>query len=108
MGSIATLVNDGNVVYDPVIRTKHPDQGKASAQNDERPSAVLHRSLHHSPLQAVSAKGNYLFLSNGQKIFDATGGAAVACLGGGNDRLVFLTKFDRPLLTSEQRFESLG
>jgi adenosylmethionine-8-amino-7-oxononanoate aminotransferase len=49
-------------------------------------SAVLHRSLHHRPLYVTSAKGNYLHLSNGQKILDATGGAAVACLGSGNIR----------------------
>jgi adenosylmethionine-8-amino-7-oxononanoate aminotransferase len=49
-------------------------------------SVVLHRSLHHQPLHVTSAKGNYLHLSNGQKILDATGGAAVACLGSGNIR----------------------
>jgi adenosylmethionine-8-amino-7-oxononanoate aminotransferase len=49
-------------------------------------SAVLHRSLHHKPLHVTSAKGNLLCLSNGQKIFDATGGAAVSCLGSGNKR----------------------
>ncbi|OQN96005.1 hypothetical protein B0A48_17996 [Cryoendolithus antarcticus] len=50
-------------------------------------SAVLHRSLHHDPHQAGHAKGNYLYLSNGQKIFDATGGAAVACLGSNDERV---------------------
>ncbi|KAK6400645.1 hypothetical protein LTR95_019285, partial [Oleoguttula sp. CCFEE 5521] len=50
-------------------------------------SAVLHRSLHHDPHHAVHAKGNYLYLSNGQKIFDATGGAAVACLGSNDERV---------------------
>ena len=51
-------------------------------------SHVLHRSLHQDPKHAVYAKGNYLYLSNGQKIFDATGGAAVACLGHGDERYV--------------------
>lgn len=50
-------------------------------------SAVLHRSLHHDPHRVVSAKGNHLVLSNGQRIFDATGGAAVSCLGHGNVRI---------------------
>jgi 4-aminobutyrate aminotransferase-like enzyme len=49
-------------------------------------SAVLHRSLHHKPLHVLSAKGNFLSLDNGQKILDATGGAAVSCLGHGNER----------------------
>ncbi|GAB7353996.1 hypothetical protein MBLNU459_g4589t1 [Dothideomycetes sp. NU459] len=50
-------------------------------------SAVLHRSLHNDPLKVVGAQGNYLHLSNGQKILDATGGAAVSCLGHGNERV---------------------
>lgn len=50
-------------------------------------SAVLHRSLHTDPHRVVAAKGNYLHLTNGQKILDATGGAAVSCLGHGNERV---------------------
>ncbi|KAF2485630.1 pyridoxal phosphate-dependent transferase [Neohortaea acidophila] len=50
-------------------------------------SGVLHRSLHQDPLRVVSAKGNYLHLNNGQKVFDASGGAAVACLGHGDERV---------------------
>jgi adenosylmethionine-8-amino-7-oxononanoate aminotransferase len=44
-------------------------------------SKVLHRSLHEQPKEVVKADGMYLYLNNGQKILDATGGAAVACLG---------------------------
>lgn len=68
------LLNDGAVVYEP---TKDFEPKAASA--------VLHRSLHGDPLTVVSSSGNYLHLSNGQKILDATGGAAVACLGHGNE-----------------------
>ncbi|GAB7340953.1 hypothetical protein MBLNU457_7297t1 [Dothideomycetes sp. NU457] len=50
-------------------------------------SSVLHRSLHTSPPHVISAQGKYLHLSNGQKILDATGGAAVSCLGHGNARV---------------------
>ena len=50
-------------------------------------SSVLHRSLHKDPHTVVAAQGNFLTLSNGQKIFDATGGAAVSCLGHGNERV---------------------
>jgi adenosylmethionine-8-amino-7-oxononanoate aminotransferase len=46
-----------------------------------RGSKVLHRSLHDQPKKVVKAQGTYLYLENGQKILDATGGAAVACLG---------------------------
>ena len=50
-------------------------------------SSVLHRSLKTIPHKVVAAKGLYLTLSNGQKILDATGGAAVSCLGHGNARV---------------------
>lgn len=58
-----------------------------SKQSTPSTSAVLHRSLHHDPLQVVGAERNHLTLSNGQKILDATGGAAVSCLGHGNARV---------------------
>lgn len=67
-----------------VVANGHADSTELSANGVH--SAVMHRSLHHEPLLAVSAKGHHLYLSNGQKVFDATGGAAVACLGGDNAR----------------------
>lgn len=53
-----------------------------------RRSAVLHRHLLHEFRPLERAEGNYLILENGQKIFDASGGAAVACIGHGNPRVV--------------------
>src|SRR5579862_1343793 len=50
-------------------------------------SALLHRDLHHDPSRVVRASGNYLTLGNGRMILDATGGAAVSCLGHGNQRV---------------------
>ena len=47
-------------------------------------SAVLHRDIHFPPKKATKASGNYIFLEDGQKILDATGGAAVSCLGHAN------------------------
>lgn len=44
-------------------------------------SAVLHRNLLHEPLEVAHGEGNYLILKDGQKVFDASGGAAVACVG---------------------------
>ncbi|KAK2762310.1 hypothetical protein FQN54_001320 [Arachnomyces sp. PD_36] len=55
----------------------------ASSTSPNR-SAVLHRDIHSAPKKAVGGKGNYVFLDDGQKIFDATGGAAVSCLGHAN------------------------
>lgn len=75
MSPSVLVMNDGNVV-ESVDR-------KTTLNNAVKPpnSAVLHRSLHAEPLQVVSAHGNYIHLTSGQKIFDATGGAAVSCLG---------------------------
>lgn len=78
-------MNDGNVVGDGEILDSDPWKSAF----DQSTSAVLHRSLHHDPLRVLSGKGNQLRLSNGQSIFDATGGAAVACLGHGDERHVF-------------------
>ncbi|KAF2770591.1 PLP-dependent transferase [Teratosphaeria nubilosa] len=44
-------------------------------------SSVLHATLNSEPPTIVKAEGNYLTTSDGVKIFDATGGAAVACIG---------------------------
>jgi len=63
-----------------------------SAVNDnsvglEVGSSMLHRSLHDKPLRVVKAKGNWLHLEDGRVLFDSTGGAAVACLGHGDERV---------------------
>ncbi|KAG9686998.1 PLP-dependent transferase, partial [Aureobasidium melanogenum] len=53
----------------------------------ESKSAVFHRSLHTDPISIVGASGNYLYLADGGKLLDATGGAAVSCLGHGHQRV---------------------
>lgn len=50
-------------------------------------SAVLHRDLHNAPHHVLEASGLYLFLSNKRRIIDATGGAAVSCIGHGDERV---------------------
>jgi adenosylmethionine-8-amino-7-oxononanoate aminotransferase len=49
-------------------------------------SRVLHRSGAIPPV-AVGGEGIYLHLADGTKVIDASGGAAVACLGHGNKRI---------------------
>ena len=49
-------------------------------------SRVLHRSTA-TPPAAIAGKGVYLHLDNGSSVIDASGGAAVACLGHGNARV---------------------
>lgn len=74
--SLQAIINDGNVVFNP------KSDGIVSSK-----SALLHRNIKEEPRTVTSAQGNYLTLDNGQRIFDATGGAAVACLGHGNARV---------------------
>lgn len=58
------------------------------AKNEASKSAVLHRHLNEDFPSLKKGKGNYLYLDNGHTIFDASGGAAVACIGHGNSRVV--------------------
>ena len=50
-------------------------------------SAVLQRHLATDFLPLLRADGNYLLLEDGRKIFDASGGASVGCVGWGNKRV---------------------
>ena len=47
-------------------------------------TSVLHRHLHHMPPVAVRGKGVYITDSAGRQYLDASGGAAVSCLGHGH------------------------
>ncbi len=50
-------------------------------------SHLLHRTVRTRPPVAVGGDGLVLRLSDGREILDASGGAAVACLGHGNQRV---------------------
>ncbi|KAH9897265.1 exocyst complex protein exo70 [Xylariomycetidae sp. FL2044] len=50
-------------------------------------SSVLHRSLYHKFPRLQRGEGIYLLLDDGRKITDASGGAAVACIGHGDVRV---------------------
>ena len=45
---------------------------------------VFHRHLHHTPPRAVAGEGVYLLDEAGRRYLDASGGAAVSCLGHGH------------------------
>jgi hypothetical protein len=49
---------------------------------------ILHRSLNAQYPTAKSAKGCYIKDSQGKQYIDASGGAAVSCLGHGHDRVI--------------------
>jgi adenosylmethionine-8-amino-7-oxononanoate aminotransferase len=50
-------------------------------------SYSLGRNLNKDYLRIIGGKGNILYTSDGRKVFDASTGAAVSCLGHGNDRV---------------------
>ncbi|ETS83172.1 hypothetical protein PFICI_05048 [Pestalotiopsis fici W106-1] len=54
---------------------------------DPEVSAVLHRSLQHKFLQLSRGEKSKLFFEDGSIVIDASGGAAVACIGHGNDKV---------------------
>lgn len=58
----------------------------------ENSSAVLHRDTRHIPRKAVGGKGSYIFLEDGSKFLDSTGGPAVSCLGHGDEEIHRLIK----------------
>ncbi|WP_112323353.1 aspartate aminotransferase family protein [Oceanibium sediminis] len=47
-------------------------------------SYVLHRTLTSTPLTVTHGEGNYLIDADGKRYLDASGGAAVSCLGHSN------------------------
>ena len=55
---------------------------------DSTPATLFHRSLVQRPYMVDSAKGIYLYLSDGRVVMDACGGAAVACIGHGNEEVL--------------------
>ncbi|WP_426412732.1 aspartate aminotransferase family protein [Bradyrhizobium ganzhouense] len=53
-----------------------------------RISRVLHRSLRETPPKAIGGEGIYLFAEDGRRVIDASGGAAVSCLGHQHPRVI--------------------
>ncbi|HUA77510.1 MAG TPA: aminotransferase class III-fold pyridoxal phosphate-dependent enzyme, partial [Acetobacteraceae bacterium] len=51
-------------------------------------SRLLHRSFAAPPPMVESGQGIWLRLASGEKVLDGSGGAAVACLGHGEERVV--------------------
>ena len=52
------------------------------------PSRLLHRTMTATPPTAIRGEGSWLHLSDGRRILDASGGAAVSCLGHGHPDVV--------------------
>lgn len=95
-GEISTTVTNGH--YDTIIPKSSPQQTGTTAQaaaavqpvsngSHKASSSILHANLASQPPKIIKAEGNYLTTSTGTQIFDATGGAAVSCLGHGHPRV---------------------
>lgn len=70
----------------PIYTVRQGPQPNGTAKPEVGvPSSVLHRTLHELPKKVVKASGLILTLDDGQEVIDATGGAAVACLGHGHE-----------------------
>jgi adenosylmethionine-8-amino-7-oxononanoate aminotransferase len=64
-----------------------PEGNVVAGTGAAKKSAVLHRDLSYDFLHLVQGKGNHLELADGRQVFDASGGAAVGCIGWGNERV---------------------
>jgi len=53
-----------------------------------RPTRLLHRSLRETPPKAIGGEGVWLIAEDGRRILDASGGAAVSCLGHQHPRVL--------------------
>lgn len=61
---------------------------KIASQDKLWKTNVLHRDLNTCPLQAIETRDLfYILLSNGRRVIDGAGGAAVACIGHGDERV---------------------
>lgn len=75
------LVHNNSLSTNSVAMTVGTSTSSQTNGNGNYKSAVLHRDLHHDFPELLRAEGHYLYLKDGRKIFDASGGAAVACVG---------------------------
>ena len=67
--------------FDDTAASDHQAQPASSV------SSILHAKLERKPATVTASKGNYLYTSDGAEIFDATCGAAVACIGHNDPRV---------------------
>ena len=74
-----------------------------------RSSRVLHRSLRDTPPKATGGEGVYLIAEDGRRVLDASGGAAVSCLGHQHPRVIAaLTEQASTLAYAHTAFFSSG
>jgi 4-aminobutyrate aminotransferase-like enzyme len=75
-----------SAVTDPTLNGELAIEGPAN--HSKQTSFHLDRHLYRTFPVIVSGKGNYLYTKDGRAVFDASSGAAVSCLGHGNERVM--------------------
>ena len=81
----------GNPLIGPrlkVVREADPARQAPDAAHEPRMSHVFHRSARSEYPVAVSGAGPYLIDAAGKRYLDASGGAAVSCLGHGHPAVI--------------------
>ena len=66
----------------------HFINGSTPAKGFKCTEFLFDRNLHKAFPVVKGADGNFLHLADGRRIFDATSGAAVSCLGHNNKRVI--------------------
>lgn len=88
--TVTELAAQDQVVIKTLANGQVPEKTNGSMVTNglERSDYLLGRNIHKSFPVIVSGKGNYEYTHDGRAIFDATGGAAVSCLGHGDKRVI--------------------
>ena len=61
---------------------------KTKLNSTSKTTYLLDRDIHRPPPAVAFSIGNYITLQNGQRIYDASCGVAVSCLGHGNKEVL--------------------
>lgn len=75
--------------YQSNVTQSHKVNNMSTISTDQQPShsSVLHSTLTAKPPKIVGAQGHWFQTSDGYSIFDASGGAAVSCIGHGHPKV---------------------
>lgn len=87
LGKLKYLLNNNNSIIEWVYCSPPKPHAFVSLPVQSGVFYHLGENMEKPHTVIVSGKGNYLHTIDGQKIFDASGGAAVSCLGHGNLRI---------------------
>lgn len=93
--AITDLEQHGNAAAEPLgsgihvpMRLPNGHASSNGSNGSKQTEFLLDRNLHKSFPVVKGGKGNYLYLTDGRTVFDATSGAAVSCLGHDNKRVI--------------------